>query len=105
MALKIRLTRLGDKGCPFYRLVVADSRASRDGAFIENLGTFDPKIADPKIGIKIDRAMATEWLAKGALPTETARVILEKAGILEKPKAKKTSKPKPATPKPDKMKK
>ena len=94
MALRIRLTRLGDKGNPFYRVVVSESRSPRDGKFIDNIGTFDPKAKGDE-GIKIEKNKATEWIAKGALPTDTARTILQRAGILdaEKPKAK-TSKPK-----------
>jgi len=98
MALKIRLTRLGDKGSPFYRVIVADSRSPRDGKFVAQIGTYDPKQKDAKTAIKIDNAGANEWLAKGATPTETARVILEKAGILEKSKIKKA-------PRQDKIKK
>jgi len=97
MALKIRLTRLGDKGNAFYRVVVTESRSSRDGKFIQILGTFDPKATDNS-GIKIDRAIAMEWLAKGATPTDTAKVLLVKAGILEAPKKPKVSKPKAKPP-------
>ena len=75
MALKIRLTRLGDKGNAFYRVVVAESRSPRDGKFISILGTFDPK-ATGADGIKIDNAAALEWIAKGATPSETAKVVL-----------------------------
>ena len=103
MALKIRLTRLGDKGNPFYRVVVTDVRSPRDGKFIGILGTYDPKATGTE-GIKLDKDIATQWLAKGALPTDTARVVLEKAGVLEKSK-KKTSTPKttkPATKKKEK---
>jgi len=96
MALKIRLTRQGAKGNPFYRVVVAESRSPRDGKFIDVIGTYDPKGVDIT-SITFDKAKATEWLAKGATPTETARAVLVKAGVLaqEKPK-KKTSTPKPA---------
>ena len=96
MALKIRLTRLGDKGNPFYRVVVAESRSPRDGKFIEVLGTYDPKAKGDE-GIKINREVATAWIAKGATLTETARVVMEKAGVLEKETPKKT--PTKATPK------
>lgn len=80
--LKIRLTRLGDKGNPFYRVVVADSRASRDGRFIEVLGTFNP-MTNPE-QINIDKEKSLKWISNGAQPTDTARALLEKAGILEK---------------------
>ncbi|MCK9575549.1 MAG: 30S ribosomal protein S16 [Clostridia bacterium] len=81
MAVKIRLTRLGDKHSPFYRLVVADSHSPRDGKFIEQLGTYNPLIKENQI--KVDTVKAEEWITKGAQPTETARNILVKAGVLE----------------------
>ena len=81
MAVKIRLTRLGDKKSPFYRVVVDDSRTSRDGKVIEKLGTYDPK-TDPA-EIKIDVEKAKTWISNGAQPTETAKTILVKAGVLE----------------------
>ena len=84
MALKIRLTRLGDKGNPFYRIVVAESRDPRDGKFIQTLGTYDPHADTPASGLKVDRGIALEWLAKGATPTDTVRELFEKAKILEK---------------------
>ena len=95
MALKIRLTRLGDKGNAFYRVVVAESRSPRDGKFIEILGTYDPKSTDAKEGIKIDKDVALGWIAKGAQPTDTAKAVLIKAGIMpaEKFKAKANAKP------------
>ena len=65
MALKIRLTRLGDKKAPFYRVVVADSRSPRDGKFVEVLGTFNP-LTDPA-EIKIDNERAAEWIKNGAV--------------------------------------
>ena len=106
MALKIRLTRLGDKGSPYYRVVVADSRSPRDGKFIQVIGTYDPK-EKGDTGIKIDRDIATSWIAKGVQPTETARMVLKKAGVLVEDKTAKTSKPKPKAPveKKDKKKK
>jgi small subunit ribosomal protein S16 len=94
MALKIRLTRLGDKGNPFYRVVVTESRSPRDGKFIEVLGTYDPKGKDAS-AVKIDVEVANGWLAKGATPTDTAKAVLTRAGIaFDKPKTK-TSTPKP----------
>ena len=80
MAVKIRLKRMGAKKKPFYRVVAADSRSPRDGKFIENLGTYDP-IAG-KIDIKEEETM--KWLSTGAIPTDTARNILSKAGIMTK---------------------
>ena len=96
MAVKIRLTRLGDKKSSFYRVVVADSRNSRDGKIIEKLGTYDTK-TDPAT-VKIDTEKAKDWLSKGAQPTETAKTVLVKAGVLEA-STKKTA------PKSDKKKK
>ena len=96
MAVKIRLTRLGDKKSPFYRVVVADSRTSRDGKVIEKLGTYDTK-KDPA-EVNIDDEKAKDWLSKGAQPTETAKTVLVKAGVLEA-STKKTA------PKSDKKKK
>lgn len=81
MAVKIRLTRLGDKKSPFYRVVVADSRVARDGKYIEQIGTYDP-LKNPA-EIKINAELAKKWLANGAQPTETAKSILQTAGIIE----------------------
>ncbi|MGW8271758.1 MAG: 30S ribosomal protein S16 [Thermodesulfovibrionales bacterium] len=77
--VKIRLTRLGAHKSPFYRVVVADSRARRDGPFIEILGTYDPK-KDPS-EIKIDMEKAQAWLARGAQPTDTVKRLLKMAGL------------------------
>jgi len=80
MAVKIRLKRMGAKKRPFYRLVAADSRSPRDGKFIETLGTYNP--LDGNVEIKEEEVM--KWLGNGAIPTDTARNILSKAGIMEK---------------------
>lgn len=82
MAVKIRLTRLGDKKAPFYRVIVADSRAPRDGKFIDIIGTYNP-LTDPA-EIKIDADKANKWLKNGAQPTETAKQLLVKSGIINK---------------------
>ncbi len=82
MALKIRLTRLGDKKAPFYRVVVADSRSPRDGKFVEVIGTYNP-LTNPA-EIKIDAEKASKWLKNGAQPTETAKELLVKSGVIEK---------------------
>ena len=82
MAVKIRLTRMGDKKSPFYRVVVADSRSPRDGRFVEILGTYNP-LTDPA-EIKIDADKAKKWIANGAQPTDTAKDLLVKSGIIEK---------------------
>lgn len=81
MAVKIRLTRLGDKKSPFYRVIVADSRSPRDGKFIDILGTYNP-LTNPA-EIKIDNEKARTWIKNGAQPTDTARNILEKSGAIE----------------------
>ena len=81
MAVKIRLTRLGAKKAPYYRVIVADSRAPRDGKFIDILGTYNP-LTDPA-EIKIDNAKAEQWLKNGATPTETAKQILVKSGVIK----------------------
>jgi small subunit ribosomal protein S16 len=80
MAVKIRLRRIGAKKAPFYRVVVADSRFPRDGRFIEEIGTYDPT-RDPA-QINIDGEKAKQWMANGAQPTDTVRVLLKKSNIL-----------------------
>ena len=78
MAVKIRLTRMGKKKQPTYRVVVVDSRKPRDGAFIEQIGRYDPR-QEPSL-IEIDNDRALDWLMKGAQPTETAQKLLEISG-------------------------
>jgi small subunit ribosomal protein S16 len=75
--VKIRLRREGSKDRPYYRIVVADSRARREGAFIEQIGTYDPLL--DKESFKIDVAKADEWIGKGAQPTDTVRSLIKKA--------------------------
>ncbi|WCK53005.1 30S ribosomal protein S16 [Aneurinibacillus sp. Ricciae_BoGa-3] len=82
MAVKIRLKRMGAKKAPFYRVVVADSRAPRDGRFIEEIGTYNP-VAQPAI-VNLDEEKAMKWLTTGAQPTDTVRNLLSKAGIMKK---------------------
>jgi small subunit ribosomal protein S16 len=82
MAVKIRLRRMGTKKTPFYRLVVADSRAARDGRFVESLGTYDPR--KQPVGVKIDEEKALRWLRLGAQPTDTVRALLSKAGVMKR---------------------
>ena len=82
MATKIRLQRHGKKGKPFYHLVIADSRAKRDGRFIEKIGTYNPNTKPAEININFDIALG--WLQKGAIPTDTARAILSYKGVLLK---------------------
>ncbi len=80
MAVKIRLRRMGVKKAPFYRIVVADSRYPRDGRFIEELGYYDPT-KEPTV-VKVDGEKAKKWIANGAQPTDTVKVLLKKTGIL-----------------------
>ncbi|MFC1869988.1 30S ribosomal protein S16 [Chloroflexota bacterium] len=80
--VKIRLRRVGSKQKPSYRLVVADSRAARNGAFIDIIGHFDP-LTDPET-VVIDEEKALQWLRQGAQPTPTTNRLLSKAGIIEK---------------------
>ena len=79
--VKIRLKRMGAHKKPFYRIVVADVRAPRDGKFIEELGYYDP-MKEPK-EIKIDEELAKKWLANGAQPTATLKSLFKKSGILQ----------------------
>lgn len=79
--VKIRLKRMGMKKMPFYRIVVADGRSPRDGRFIEEIGYYDPR-QQPAV-IKLDNEKAKKWLANGAQPTDTARVLLKKSGAIE----------------------
>ena len=80
--LRIRLRRVGAKKKPSYRLVVADQRSPRDGAFVEIIGHFDPMTDPETIVVKEERAL--HWLKQGAQPSETTARLLGKAGILEK---------------------
>ena len=80
--VKIRLRRVGAKGKPSYRLVVADSRAPRDGAFINIIGHYNP-LTDPAT-VVVNEEEALKWLRQGAQPTATAARLLTKAGIMEK---------------------
>ena len=80
MATKIRLARGGSKKRPFYSIVAADTRAPRDGRFIEKIGTYNPMTAPATIDL--DRDQAFDWLMKGAQPTDTVRVILRANGVM-----------------------
>lgn len=81
MSVKIRLARFGRKKAPFYRLVVADTRAPRDGRFIEVLGLYHPLESETKVEINEERAL--HWLGEGATPSETVRSLFRKRGILK----------------------
>ena len=80
--VKIRLKRMGANKKPFYRVVVADSRAPRDGKFIEEIGYYNP-MTEPA-DIKIDEEKAQKWLGTGAQPTDTVKKLFQKSGILQK---------------------
>ena len=82
MAVRIRLKRMGANKGPFYRLVVADSRAARDGAFIDTLGYYNP-VAEP-VELQIDEEKALDWLRKGAQPSDTAKSLLQRTGVMDK---------------------
>ena len=82
MAVKMRLTRLGDKKSPTYRIVVIDSRKARDGEYIDKVGHYNPT-ANPA-EVVIDKEKAADWLTKGVQPTETVRALLLNAGVIEK---------------------
>lgn len=77
--VKIRLRRMGAKKAPFYRVVVADSRYPRDGRFIEEIGTYDPRQNPAAVNIDVERAQA--WIRTGAQPTDTVRDLLKRAGL------------------------
>lgn len=82
MAVKIRLARHGKKAYAFYHIVVADSRAPRDGKFIEKLGTYNPNTNPATIDLNFEKAL--DWLLKGAQPTDTCRAILSYKGVMYK---------------------
>ncbi len=93
MAVKLRLTRTGRHDDPFYRIVAADSRYSRDGRYIEQIGYFDPNKGTENA--LIDEEKALEWLQKGATPSDTVRTILSAKGVMQKhAESKKTEKSK-----------
>ena len=83
MAVKIRLTRMGDKRDPFYRVVIVDSRVARDGAYIDKVGYYNPTTQPAEVVFDVEKAK--DWLAKGVQPTDTVKNLLVNAGILPKP--------------------
>lgn len=90
MAVKIRLKRMGSNKKPFYRIVVADSRAPRDGKFIEEIGFYNP-VSQPK-QVKINDEKAVKWLGCGAQPTDTVKTLFANNGVMEKFEASKQAK-------------
>ncbi|WP_066479612.1 MULTISPECIES: 30S ribosomal protein S16 [unclassified Sphingomonas] len=96
MATSMRLSRGGSKKRPYYRIVVADSRAPRDGKFIEKIGTYNPLLAkDSPDRIKLDNDRAAHWLKMGAQPTDRVARFLDAAGIKERPARNNPNKGKP----------
>ena len=83
MAVKLRLTRMGAKKRPTYRIVATDSRSPRDGKYLELIGTYSP-IDSEENQVKVNEEVALKWLNKGAIPTDTVRNILSKEGIMKK---------------------
>ena len=86
MPVRIRLSRGGSKKRPYYRIVIADSRRSRDGKFIEQIGVYNPML--PKENpdrVKLDSDKAKDWLKKGAQPSDRLKIFLSSLGIIEKP--------------------
>lgn len=81
MAVKMRLTRIGAKKAPFYRVIIADSRSPRDGRFIDEIGYYNP-LTNP-VELKIDAEKAKTWIKNGAQPTETVKALLKKNGIID----------------------
>ena len=84
MAVKMRLTRLGDKKSPFYRVVVADSRKTRDGEYVDLIGTYNPLKTPEEVNIDVEKAK--KWLSQGAQPTDTVKALLVKSGAIEQKK-------------------
>ena len=82
MAVSMRLMRYGGKKSPYYRIVIADRRAARNGGFIEQIGTYDPKKNPAEVKLKEDKAR--QWLKKGAQPTPTVRQLLLRSGLTQK---------------------
>ena len=78
--VKIRLRRMGAKKAPFYRIVVADARAPRDGRCIEEIGTYNPLTNPATVSVDVEKAQA--WIKNGAQPTDTVRDLLKNAGVL-----------------------
>ena len=81
MAVKIRLKRMGSKKNPFYRIVVADARAPRDGKFIEEIGYYNP-LTEPKT-VKVDAEKVNQWIKNGAKPTDTVNRLFKNNGVYE----------------------
>ena len=85
MAVKMRLTRMGDKKSPFYRVVVIDSHKARDGQYVDLVGTYNP--LNEELNLDVDKAK--KWIANGVQPTETVRTLLVRKNVIEDKKSKK----------------
>lgn len=88
MAVKIRLARAGRHELPFYRIVAADSRYSKDGRYLEQIGTYDPK-KGTKEGVTLKEELAIKWLNLGAQPSDTVKALLKEKDIFSKAKQSK----------------
>ncbi len=96
MSLKMRLSRAGAKKRPFYRIVIADARAPRDGRFVEKIGTFDPmKAKEDETRLVLDTEKAKAWLAKGAQPTDRVLRLLDSLGLAKREARNNPEKAKP----------
>lgn len=82
MAVKIRLTRMGSKKRPSYRIVATDSRSPRDGRYLEQIGFYNPLTTPAEV--KVNEEVAMKWLNNGAIPTNTAKNLLSQAGVMKK---------------------
>jgi len=96
MSVKLRLMRFGKTHRPFYRVCAIDTRAPRDGAYIESIGHYDPLIEDFQKGVTIDKERAAYWLSVGAQPSETVRSFLQKSHVAGIIRTKKTKKRRPS---------
>jgi small subunit ribosomal protein S16 len=93
MSVRIRLTRIGRKNRPHFRIAVFDSQTRRDGRYLENLGHYDPLVQDKKTKVQIDSVRLADWIGRGALPTPAVAQLLKHCGV-KVPTAPKTAKPK-----------
>jgi small subunit ribosomal protein S16 len=84
MSVRIRLSRTGKKNLPFWRIAVFDSRTRRDGRYLENLGTYDPREKKADAKVKIDQARYDHWVSRGALPSDSLERLLTHTGHLKK---------------------
>ena len=84
MSVRIRLTRTGRKNDPYWRIAVFDSRTRRDGRYLENLGTYDPKEKKPEAKVRIDLERYQHWVSKGALPSDSLARLLNHTGSVKK---------------------